>query len=427
MHVLVVGSGGREHAIGWALSQNKDIKVSFAPGNAGTLALGENYSLEWRDAEICKRELERLATRLLIDFVIIGPEVPLVGGVVNYLRKNKIPVFGPEEEAARLEGSKCWAKEFMSKYSIPSPNFSITSQLKGSKELILREIKKKGKAVIKADGLAYGKGSFVVTSYEEGEQVLFDLLMKRTLGAAADKLVIEEYLEGNELTIMVIMDPFSYTILPPARDYKRLKDKDQGPNTGGMGSWAPVLQMHEELWDLIEKEIILPTQKALMKEGIAFCGILYAGIMIEKDSKKPYVLEYNVRFGDPEAQAVLPLIKGNDLLSYLVAATEAKLANLPPISSPANKKSICVVMASKGYPIKPEVGKLIQIPEEEEENILIFHAGTKRDDNRFYTAGGRVLNIVGLGETLEEARAKAYSCVEKIHFEGAIFRSDIGL
>lgn len=423
MRLLIVGSGGREHALGWAIIQNaKDVKLFFAPGNGGTSLIGKNLELEWRDVEVCKREVLKLAIKNSIDFVIIGPEVPLVGGVVDYLTKEKIPVFGPIKEAARLEGSKCWAKDWMRKHLIPTPNFYITSNVEEAIYILKKKFQDKGRIVIKADGLAYGKGSFIISDYKEGEKIIFDLLINRILGAAGERLVIEEYIEGEELTLMMLTDTSSYILLPPCRDYKRLKDNDKGPNTGGMGSYAPALKEDDERLAQIEKEIVIPTLKALREDSIPFFGVLYFGLIIEKDSCKVYVLEYNVRFGDPETQALVPLISEYPLLSYLLATFQNNLEKLPKIKG-INKSSVCVVLASEGYPEKPKIGRRIYGLQEG----LIFHAGTQRINDAFYTSSGRVLNVVGLGDTLQEARDNAYSLVDKIKFENMQFRRDIGL
>lgn len=416
MKVLVVGSGGREHAILWKISQSPLVKELYcAKGNAGTAKIAKNVSIEPTHV----KALADFAQREGIDFTVVGPEAPLVAGLVDEFENRGLKVFGPNKRASMLEGSKAFAKEFMQKYSIPTAEFHIFEDPQKAKNFI----KDFGvPVVVKADGLAGGKGVFVCKSYEEALRAIDNLMVKKSLGEAGSKVVIEEFLEGEEASYIVMLNGDSYVPLPTSQDHKRLLDGDKGPNTGGMGAYSPNPFVDEATEKAIKEFIIERVIKGLKEEGIYYRGFLYAGLMLTKDG--PKVLEFNVRLGDPEAQPLLMRI-GGDFLQTLLDFYEGK-----PIDLDIDPRhTLCVVLASKGYPERPEDGKEIFGLEKVEgmEDVLIFHAGTElRENGKVYTKGGRVLNVCAWGKDLKEARDRAYKVVESINFEGVHYRRDIG-
>jgi len=413
--VLVVGNGGREHAILWKVSQSPLVKGLYcAKGNGGTAKIAQNVSIEPTNV----KALADFAQSEGIDFTIVGPEAPLVAGLVDEFESRGLKVFGPSQKASMLEGSKAFAKEFMQKYGIPTAEFHTFEDPQRAKNFI----KDFGvPVVIKADGLASGKGVFVCKSYEEALRAIDNLMVKKALGEAGSKVVVEEFLEGEEASYIVMLNGDSYVPLPTSQDHKRLLDGDKGPNTGGMGAYSPNPFVDEVTEKAIRELIIERVIKGLREEGIYYRGFLYAGLMLTKDG--PKVLEFNVRLGDPEAQPLLMRIKG-DFLQILLDFYEGK-----PVSLEIDPRhTLCVVLASKGYPEKPEDGKEIIGLEEVErmEDVVVFHAGTELKNGRLYTKGGRVLNVCAWGKDLKEARERAYKAIEKINFEGMHYRKDIG-
>ena len=410
MKVLVVGSGGREHALGWKLAQSTLVdELFFAPGNAGTELIGENLPINAEDVE----GIIKFAKN--VDLVVVGPENPLAMGIINELPPGK--GFGPTREATTIESDKAFAKEVMKKVNVPTARFKIFTDY-GLAKSYLETISYP--QVIKASGLAAGKGSFVVKTKEQALEVLHDLMVNRTLGDAGSKVVIEEYLEGEEVSLLVFVDGKDLVPLIPSQDHKQLYDGDKGPNTGGMGAYAPVPFLDKDEIENILEHIFNPTIWQLKREGVIYKGVLYAGLMLTDEG--PKVLEFNARFGDPETQAILPLL-GSDLMEPILATIDGELANVRLKWQPDT--AVCVVLASKGYPGKYEKGKEI-VGLDDVENVIVFHAGTKREDNRIVTAGGRVLNVVAVDKDLPATVDKVYEELPKIQFDGVYYRSDIG-
>jgi len=417
MKVLVVGKGGREHAIAWKVAQSPLVKeVYIAPGNAGTKKVGKNVPINVNDIE----NLVKFAKEEKIDLTIVGPEDPLARGIVDAFTKEGLKIFGPDQRGAMLEASKVYAKNFMAKYGVPTARYGTFENPEEAKEFI----KTLGdKVVVKADGLAAGKGAFVCQSQEEALKIVDGLMVKGILGEAGKRVVVEEFLEGEEASYMVMVDGTDYVPLPTSQDHKRLLEGDRGPNTGGMGAYSPTPVIDKETEERIKKEVIERTLKGLAEEGIHYRGFLYAGLMLTKEG--PKVLEFNVRLGDPEAQPILTRVE-SDLVEHIMEILEGNIKGVKLKVSP--KWALGVVIASKGYPQKPETGKVIEGLDEVEKlpNVVVFHAGTKEENGKILTAGGRVLTVVGLGETLKEAKGRAYEGVSKIHFEGMQYRRDIG-
>ncbi len=418
MKVLVLGGGGREHALCYVLSKSKDIAALYClPGNGGIKQIAQTVSdISLSDfkgiTEFCKKEK--------IELVIPGPEEPLVKGVKDVLEKAGIKVFGPSSFCAQLEGSKIFAKELMKEAGIPTADFKVFDNPSEAKKYI----KKKGAPlVVKADGLCAGKGVFVCDTEEEALEAVKKIMEDKIFGASGERIIIEEKLEGEEASYIVITDGKSFKALPTSQDHKRLLDGDKGPNTGGMGAYSPTPLINQTLREKIEKKVIEPVLAVMREKGNPYVGFLYAGLMIANE--EPYVLEFNCRLGDPEAQVILPRIK-TDFLELVMAGLEGNLADFVLEESP--EACVCVVMASKGYPGKYEKGKLITGIEKAEAlpGVIVFHAGTKEEGGKFYTNGGRVLGVTALAPTLPEAINRAYEAVEKIQFEGAHYRKDIG-
>ncbi len=417
MRILVLGSGGREHALVWKLSQSRLVKKIFvAPGNGGMGDLAESLPLQ-ADKPV---ELADFASASRIDLTVVGPEAPLVFGIVDYFKSRGLKIFGPTKAAARLEGSKVFAKQIMERTGVPTARFQAFRELKEA----LRYLEKLPvPMVVKADGLAAGKGVIVAQTREEAVKAVTAILRDRVFGEAGSQVVIEECLSGEEVSVLAVSDGSRFLLLESAQDHKRVFDADQGPNTGGMGAYSPVPMLEPGGMEQIRKKIFEPVIRGMAQQGTPFTGILYAGLMLTAEG--PKVLEFNVRLGDPEAQAVLPRLKG-DLVELLVAAVEGRLNRASTIWD--SRACACVVLASAGYPGKYDVGRVIaglnqvaDLPD-----TLVFHAGTKRDGARLVTSGGRILNVVGLGLTLEQALEKCYRAADLIQFEGKQFRRDIG-
>lgn len=415
MKVLVVGGGGREHAIVWKLSQNPKIKQIYcAPGNPGISELAECVPISVSDIE----KLAEFAKREQIDLTFVGPEEPLSRGIVNYFKQQELAIFGPSKEAAMIEGSKAFAKELMKKYHIPTAKYASFTNY----EEAVAYVRMHGAPiVIKADGLAAGKGVVVAKSLIEAEEALKSMMKEVTFGSAGARVVIEEFLEGEEMTLLAFVNGTTVKPMVPAQDHKPVNNDDQGPNTGGMGTYAPLPHIDSSIVERILLEIVEPTAKAMVEEGCPFEGILYTGLMLTKEG--PKVIEYNARFGDPETQVVLPLLE-TDLLDILIASLSGELENLEVTWK--DKSAVCVIMSSAGYPGPYEKGRVIQGLDQVAYPTIVFHAGTTLKDGETITDGGRVLGITAMGDNLKEAVDLAYMALEKISFLGAHYRTDIG-
>ena len=417
MRILVLGGGGREHAIVWKLVQSPLVKKIFvAPGNPGIAGVAECLPIS-TDKTV---ELADFARDSKIDLTVVGPEAPLVHGIVDYFRSRGLVIFGPTKDAARLEGSKVFAKEFMQRHKVPTARFQVFDNLEGALKFVKMT---SAPLVVKADGLAGGKGAVVAKNEEEAIAAVNSMMRARLFGEAGSRILIEECLVGEEVSVLALVDGTNFIPLSPSQDHKRAFENDEGPNTGGMGAYSPVPMLEPGLLEEISRTILEPVVRGMEKEGTPFVGILYAGLMLTASG--PKVLEFNVRFGDPETQAILPRMK-SDLTQLMLAAVEGKLGSA---SCDWDKRSAaCVVLASGGYPEKYDVGRPIlglervaDLPE-----TLLFQAGTKLEKGKLLTWGGRVLNVVGLGDSLEAALERAYQAVEVVHFEGKQFRRDIG-
>ncbi|MBZ0200410.1 MAG: phosphoribosylamine--glycine ligase [Ignavibacteriaceae bacterium] len=418
MNVLLIGSGGREHAIALSTSRSSLLsKLFLIPGNPGTEQLGENVNIDFKD----QPAVTAFCFEKNIEFVIIGPEQPLVDGLSDYLRASGIKVFGPDKAAAEIESSKSFAKQLMQKYNIPTASFSEFN--KEDYEKAVEYVKSSSlPLVIKADGLAAGKGVLICNSLNEALTGLENIFVNSEFGDAGNKIIIEEFMTGEEASIFAVTDGENFVLLPSAQDHKRIGNNDTGKNTGGMGAYAPAPIITDELLKVIETAIIKPTIDALTSEGRAFIGCLYCGLMITETG--PKVVEFNCRFGDPETQAVLPLLDG-DILKLFYSAADGHLDESSVKYSGGT--AICVVAASKGYPDGYEKGFEITGLNLDDKNIVIYHAGTKRSGNKIVTNGGRVIGVTATipeGD-LKKAKEKAYSALSSIKFNGIYFRSDI--
>jgi phosphoribosylamine--glycine ligase len=416
-NVLLIGSGGREHALAYAISESPQLnKLFIAPGNPGTAQTGENVTLDVSDQDAVWAFIQNNE----IDITVVGPEQPLVDGMANFLEAKGHAVFGPKLQAAMLEGSKEFAKEFMERHNIPTAGYRVFDQENFDKAA--EYIKEQGKypVVLKADGLAGGKGVFIPETEEEALKVLEELKSSDSLKKAASRLVIEEFMVGEEASVFAISDGTSWKVIGNAQDHKRIGEGDTGLNTGGMGAYSPAPVVTEEILKRVENEIIEPTIAGMKEEGNPYSGILYCGLMITQEG--PKVVEYNCRFGDPECQVILPRMR-SDLLDIIIATTQEKLSETDIQFD--DEVRCCVVLASGGYPESYEKGKEIT-GLDEVENAIVFHAGTKEEGGKLYTNGGRVLNIVGSGADLETAIKNTYEEVKKVHFDKAYYRSDIG-
>ncbi len=420
MNVLVIGSGGREHALIWKIKQSPLVKKIFcAPGNAGIAQLAECVHIEPDQIE----NFLKFAVSHRIDLTVVGPEVPLVSGIVDQFQQKKLKIFGPSKEAARLEGSKVFAKEFMRRHSIPTANFQVYTEMKRAMHFFKVLKKDNYPVVIKADGLAAGKGVVICHSLEEAQRTLEEMIEKKIFKESGAQVVIEECLKGEEVSILAISDGEDFVLLDSAQDHKRIFDDDLGPNTGGMGAYSPTPFVSKSLLREIASTIIEPTITGMHEEGHPFKGVLYAGLMLTQEG--PFVLEFNARFGDPETEVVLPRLK-SDLVPVFLASCDGDLSE---VRLEWDKRvCLCVVMSSGGYPGEYETGKEIAGLNlvEDKKNAIIFHAGTKQVDGKIVTAGGRVLGVTSLGKNIEEAIENAYSLVDKITFDKCFFRRDIG-
>ncbi len=414
MDILVIGSGGREHALVASLSQNPQVGRLFAlPGNAG-MAKGATL------VPIGTKELDRIvlfAKQEKVDFAVVGPDDPLVLGLVDLLEAEGIPCFGPDRRAAILEGSKVFSKTLMKRYGIPSAEYQVFSRVE---DALAYAESCPLPSVVKADGLALGKGVVIAHTKEALQTAIKAMMVDKVFGASGERIVIEEFLTGIEVSVLTFTDGVTLVPLPSSMDHKRAFDGDQGPNTGGMGAIAPNPYYTPALQELCMQRIFLPSMDAMNKEGRTFKGCLYFGLMLTPDG--PKVIEYNARFGDPELQAVLPLLE-SDLLSILVAVSQQRLQDVEVKFS--SQSSCCVVLASGGYPLSYETGKKITLGEAEE-GIMCLHSGTTFDGTRLVTNGGRVMNLVATGQTLKEAIEKAYRSVDSVSFDGMQYRKDIG-
>jgi phosphoribosylamine--glycine ligase len=412
MKVMVIGSGGREHAICWKLAQDRRIEKIYAlPGNAGISSLAECVPIKSENID----EIVNFAKEKKVDWTIVGPEMPLSMGIVDRFLEEGLSIWGPTKNLAMLEASKAFAKKIMEKAKIPTADFKIFDDFEFAKSFVEKE---HYPLVIKADGLAAGKGVFIVNSQNEAVEVLGKLLKEGILGEAGKRVVIEKFLEGKEFSLIVAIKDGEIYVLPPAQDYKRVGEGNTGPNTGGMGSYAPVPWINSDLIEKCLKLIFKPLLSELEKNNLKYEGFLYGGLILVNN--EPYVLEFNVRLGDPEAQVILPII-GFSLLDL----KDGKNIKVYDEKEYTEKKAVCVVLASKGYPEKYEVGKEINIKETRE--TIIFHAGTSFRDGKLVTSGGRVLNVVGLGKSFKEAREKVYKDIQNIFFETMYYRKDIAL
>ena len=414
MKVLVIGGGAREHTLVWKLSQSAKVKeIYVAPGNAGTGLIAQNLDIEAADLEA----LAQAAQERKIDLAVVGPEAPLAQGIVDLLQSRHIPCFGPTQEAARIESSKVFAKELMHKYGIPcakSQSFSSLGEARAYLEWQQPPI------VVKADGLAAGKGTIVAESLAESLEALSQIMEQRVFGGAGDQVLIEECLEGMEVSLLAFTDGKTVIPMVPACDYKRAFDGDQGPNTGGMGSYSPPGFFDEELTNRVRDTILEPAVKAMAKEGIPYKGVLYAGLMMTREW--PKVVEFNARFGDPENQAMMPRLK-SDLLEIMLAVIDGTLDQIEIEWS--DEACVGVVLASAGYPGNYNTSFPIEGLDSVDRDILVFHAGTKAKGDQILTDGGRVLTVAATGKTIAEARERVYSNLPRIHFEGCHYRKDI--
>lgn len=418
--MLVVGQGGREHALVWKLSQSPRVsRLYCAPGNAGIAELATCVPIGDTDIE----GLVRFAKEEGIDLTVVGPEAPLVAGVVDRFEEEGLRIFGPRREAAMLEGSKSFAKAVMEKYGIPTARYQAFEDY----EAALRYLREHGAPVVlKADGLAAGKGVTVAMTLEEAKAALERMMREKVFGEAGSRVVIEEFLQGQELSLMAFVD--GETVLPmvPVQDHKPVFDGDRGPNTGGMGTYSPTPQLPQSVIEESIRRILQPVAKAMVAEGKPYRGVLYGGLMVTAEG--PKVIEFNARFGDPETQVVLPRLE-TDLLEVLEAVVDGRLdeVNL----TWRKEAAVCVILASEGYPGTYSKGRVIQglfSPEEQQQReVYLFHSGTNRESGQWLTNGGRVLGVTALGQDLAAAREKAYQAIGGIRFEGMHYRRDIGL
>ncbi len=418
MNVLIIGNGGREHALAYFISKSPLCSNIYAiPGNPGIFSIAQGTGIK----NVNYPEITKFCIQKNIDLVVIGPEKPLSDGLSDLLREQGINVFGPSQKAARIESSKAFAKEFMKKYNIPTADYAVFNKNQFA-EAIDYINSQKHPLVLKADGLAAGKGVIISNSAEESIEIMKNMF-EGLFGSAGETIVIEQFLKGDEASILAITDGNNYITLAPSQDHKKIYDGDKGPNTGGMGAYAPTELINQTLLNKIKTKIIAPTLDGLKNEGTPFIGCLYVGLMI--CNGEPFVVEFNARFGDPETQAVLNVLEG-DLLKLLYSASVGKL-DTSVIINIADSYACCVVIASEGYPGHYKTGFPIKGLElTEKDDIIIFHSGTSFIENQIYTSGGRVLCICAKADTLKKAIEKAYSAVEKIFFENMYYRKDIG-
>ena len=418
MRILLIGGGGREHALAWKLAQSQQVTEIFAaPGNPGIAELPKCacVTLDLKDLD----KVADFAEANSIDLTVVGPEATLVAGIADVFKGRGLPVFGPSQAAAQLEGSKAFSKNLMAKYNIPTAFFKVCEDIETAKAYVEE---KGAPIVVKADGLAAGKGVVVAMTREEALDAIEDMMADHKFGNAGARVVLEEFMEGEEASLLAFTDGQTVVPMIAAQDHKRIYDGDEGPNTGGMGTYAPAPVMTEALRLKATETILKPVVEAMAKEGTPYQGCLYAGLMIKGDSIK--VVEFNCRFGDPETQVILPLLEG-DLAEIMLACATGTLADVEVGWS--NKAAVCVVMASGGYPVSYENGKEITglAAAAADPDTVVFHAGTKESEGRVVTAGGRVLGVTACDANIRAARDRAYAAVEKVHFADNFYRKDI--
>jgi phosphoribosylamine--glycine ligase len=415
MKVLIVGGGGREHALAWKISQSTQIsKLYCAPGNGGTAGIATNIDIGAEDIDA----LAGFAQKEKIDLTVVGPEAPLVKGIVNLFDSKGLRVFGPSAKAAELEGSKIFMKEILQSAGVPTAEYEMFGSVESA--LAYLDTVTDYPVVVKADGLAAGKGVLVAPDRESAKKFVNDLMSSKMFGESGEKIIIEQCLKGEEASYIVIADGSDFVPLASSQDHKRVGDGDTGPNTGGMGAYSPAPVITPEIDEKIRTKIIRPLLDEMADQGRPFTGFLYAGLMI--DGGEPSVLEFNVRFGDPETQPILARYKG-DFLELLEAAIEGEISHVTPEWEEGS--SVCVVMASAGYPGKYEKGKVIEGLEQDIDCVTVFHAGTAIKDGKVVTNGGRVLGVTAVGADIREAVDRAYKRVETIEWDGAFWRTDI--
>ncbi|XID90501.1 phosphoribosylamine--glycine ligase [Paenibacillaceae bacterium WGS1546] len=415
MRILVIGRGGREHAIVWALKKSDRVeKIYCAPGNAGIAQLAENVDI----GEMEFGRLVDFARAQTIDLVVVGPDDPLAAGIVDEFEAASIPVYGPRKNAAEIEGSKIFMKNLLRKYGIPTAKYETFTDYASARAYLAEQ---PVPIVIKADGLAAGKGVTVCFTREEADKALEETMVNKSFGAAGDKVVIEEFLEGQEMSILAFVDGNTVRAMPPAQDHKPVFDGDKGPNTGGMGTYSPLPHIPQSVIDDAIENIVKPTARAMASEGRPFRGILFAGLMITKDG--PKTIEFNARFGDPEAQVVLPRLE-TELLDIVLASIAGTLDEIDIRWN--DEAAVCVVLASDGYPgAYPKGFPISGLDKAKAPGALVFHAGTAFKNGQVVTNGGRVLGVVGRGAGIAEARANAYEAAAAIAFQGKMNRTDI--
>lgn len=419
MNVLIIGAGGREHALGWKVAQNPNVETVFvAPGNAGSALEPklENVAIDVEDIQ----GLVAFAKEKNIELTIVGPEAPLVIGVVDAFQEAGLAIFGPTQAAAQLEGSKAFTKDFLARHAIPTGAYANFTEI----EPALAYVREQGAPiVVKADGLAAGKGVIVAMTLEEAEDAIKDMLAGNAFGDAGSRVVIEEFLDGEEASFIVMVDGENVLPMATSQDHKRVGDKDTGPNTGGMGAYSPAPVVTQEIHNRIMEEVIYPTVRGMASEGNPYTGFLYAGLMIDKDGT-PKVIEYNCRFGDPETQPIMMRMQ-SDMVELCQAAIDKKLDQVESKWDP--RASIGIVLAAGGYPASYNKGDVISgLPTTEVEGEKVFHAGTADKDGNVVTNGGRVLCATALGNTVSEAQVRAYELTKKISWDGMFHRNDIG-
>jgi phosphoribosylamine---glycine ligase len=421
--VLVIGSGGREHALGWKLAQSSKVgKIYFAPGNAGTSLVGENVAIDALDI----KGLLEFALTNKIDLTVVGPDDVLAAGAVDAFQKKGLTIFGPTQKAAQIESSKVFSKQLMLEEGIPTAKFAQFTDVRSAKKYLNDwfSTNSNSKVVIKASGLALGKGVIIVSNVQEAEKALEEFMVKKVFGEAGSEVVIEEFLEGHEVSIHVFSDGEHISVFPTSRDHKTIYDDNRGPNTGGMGTIAPLPYLTEKDLDYIKEKIVMPVIRGMKERAVPFVGLLYPGLMMTKDG--PKVLEFNARFGDPETQSYMRLLE-TDLFDIFMACIEGKLGSLK--ISWSKQSACCIVLASAGYPGSYKKGEVIHgLDHVSSDSIIIFHAGTKQADGEIVTNGGRVLGVTAIGKTLDGALKKAYGAIGErgIRFAGMQFRKDIG-
>ncbi|NOZ62707.1 MAG: phosphoribosylamine--glycine ligase [Calditrichaeota bacterium] len=415
MKVLVIGGGGREHTLVWKINQSPLVeKIYCAPGNAGISQLAECVSIKADDMS----GLIKFASNKRIDLTVVGPEVPLALGIVDAFQEQGLKIFGPSQKAAEIESSKVFSKYLMEKYHIPTAKYESFDVFDRAEEYVNNA---NGAVVVKADGLAAGKGAIVCQTKEEARDALKKLMLEKVFGDAGRRVVIEEYLRGEEVSVLAFTDGTNIKTLIPAQDHKPILDGDKGPNTGGMGAYAPAVFVNDDLLQTIENTILAPAIKGMALESRPYRGVLYAGLMMTKAG--PKVIEFNCRFGDPETQAILPLVK-SDIVPVMNSCIDGNLEKVSLEKS--DKFAVCVIMASGGYPGKYEKGKkIIGLDRNFGKDVIIFHAGTSLRGNEIITSGGRALGVTALDSTIKGAIRRAYAAVGKITFDGAYYRKDI--